>query len=198
MTKAKLPTTSLSEHQFTYLVNGILDGDTFLLPTDTIWGISCDATNTVAVQRIYDLKKRIPEKPYVLLVSSIEMIKDYVYQIHPRIETLLLHHKRPVTVVYPGAINLPPISIASDGSVAIRVVQDKFCQRLINAVGRPLVATSANISNQPFPGNFGEISSEILSGVDQVVKLRQDEKSINDPSVMITVDMRGEIVFLRK
>ena len=198
MTKAELPTTSLSGHQFTYLVDGILNGDTFLFPTDTIWGIGCDATNTAAVQRIYDLKRRIPEKPYVLLVSSIEMIKDYVYQIHPRIETLLLHHKRPLSVVYPGAINLPPISIAEDGSVAIRVVQDKFCRELIDAVGRPLVATSANISNQPFPGNFGEISSEILSGVDQVVKLRQDEKKIHNPSVLITIDKRGEIVFLRK
>ena len=198
MTKAELPTTSLSRGQFTYLVDGILNGDTFLFPTDTIWGIGCDATNAAAVQRIYDLKRRIPEKPYVLLVSSIEMIKDYVYQIHPRIETLLLHHKRPLSVVYPGAINLPPISIAEDGSVAIRVVQDAFCRELIDAVGRPLVATSANISGQPFPGNFGEISSEILSGVDQVVKLRQDEKKINNPSVLITIDQRGEIVFLRR
>lgn len=198
MTKAELPTTSLTEVQFTYLVDGILNGDTFLFPTDTIWGIGCDATNTTAVQRIYDLKRRIPEKPYVLLVSSIEMLKKYVYQIHPRIETLLLFHKRPLSVVYPGAINLPPISIAEDGSVAIRVVQDQFCRKLINAVGRPLVATSANISNQPFPGNFGEISSEILSGVDQVVKLRQDEKKVNNPSVLITIDKRGEIVFLRR
>lgn len=198
MTKAELPTTSLTEHQFTYLVDGILNGDTFLFPTDTIWGIGCDATNSMAVQRIYNLKRRVPEKPYVLLVSSIEMIKNYVHQIHPRIETLLLHHSRPLSVVYPNAINLPPISVAHDGSVAIRVVKDKFCQQLINAVGRPLVATSANISNQPFPGNFGEISSEILSGVDQVVKLRQDEKSINNPSVMITLDKQGEVIFLRK
>ncbi len=198
MTKAELPTTSMARHQFTYLVDGILNGDIFLFPTDTIWGIGCDATNSAAVQKIYDLKKRVPEKPYVLLVSSIEMIKDYVYQVHPRIETLLLHHKRPLSVVYPGAINLPPISIADDGSVAIRVVQDPFCRELIDAVGRPLVATSANISNQPFPGNFGEISSEILSGVDQVVKLRQDEKKVNNPSVLITIDKRGEVVFLRK
>lgn len=198
MTKAELPTTSLPEHQFTHLVNGIHNGDIFLFPTDTIWGIGCDATNVTAVQRIYDLKRRVPEKPYVLLVSSIEMIKDYVHQVHPRIETLLLHHKRPLSVVYPCAINLPPISVAQDGSVAIRVVQDTFCQKLINAVGRPLVATSANISNQPFPGNFGEISSEILSGVDQVVKLRQDEKTLNNPSVMITMSKQGEVVFLRK
>lgn len=198
MTKAELPTSTLTDNQFTYLVEGILNGDIFLFPTDTIWGIGCDATNPTAVQRIYNLKKRVPDKPYVLLVSSIEMIKDFVEQVNPRIETLLMHHTRPLSVVYPKAINLPPISVAKDGSVAIRVVKDKFCQQLINAVGRPLVATSANISNQPFPGNFGEISSEILSGVDQVVKLRQDEKTINNPSVMIKLDKQGEVVFLRK
>ncbi len=198
MTKAELPTSSLSEHQFTYLVDGIHNGDIFLFPTDTIWSIGCDATNPMAMQRIYGLKRRIPSKPYVLLVSSIEMIKDYVYQVHPRIETLLMHHTRPLTVVYPNAINLPPVCVAPDGSVAIRVVQNAFCKQLINAVGRPLVATSASISSQTFPRNFGEISSEILRGVDQVVKLRQDEKELSDPSVVITMDRKGEIVFLRE
>jgi len=198
MTKAEIPTSTLTDNQFTFLVDGILNGDIFLFPTDTIWGIGCDATNPTAVQRIYNLKRRVPDKPYVLLVSSIEMIKDFVEQVNPRIETLLMHHIRPLSVVYPKAINLPPISIAQDGSVAIRVVKDKFCEQLIDAVGRPLVATSANISDQPFPGNFGEISSEILSGVDQVVKLRQDEKTINNPSVMIKLDKQGEVVFLRK
>jgi len=200
MTKAKLPTPTSTwpESQFDQLAEGLLNGDTILFPTDTIWGIGCDATNPVAVQRIYNLKRRRPEKPYVLLVDSIEMIRMYVHAIHPRVETLLGYHTRPLTVVYPGARNLPDISVAQDGSVAIRIVQDDFCQQLIRTTGRPLVATSANISNQPFPGNFGEISSEILSGVDQVVKLRQDEKSLSQPSVMITVDKAGEIVFLRK
>ncbi len=199
MTKAEhLPTTSLSEQQFTYLVNGILDGDIFLFPTDTIWSIGCDATNPVAMQRIYNLKRRVPSKPYILLVSSIEMIKEYVHQVHPRIETLLLHHTRPLTVVYPNATNLPPSCMTTDGSVAIRVVQNDFCRQLIDAVGRPLVATSASISGQPFPRNFGEISSEILRGMDQVVKLRQDEKQLHAPSVMITMDQKGEIVFLRE
>lgn len=199
MTKAEhLPTTSLSEQQFTYLVNGILDGDIFLFPTDTIWSIGCDATNPVAMQRIYKLKRRVPSKPYILLVSSIEMIKEYVHQVHPRIETLLLHHTRPLTVVYPNATNLPPSCMTTDGSVAIRVVQNDFCRQLIDAVGRPLVATSASISGQPFPRNFGEISSEILRGMDQVVKLRQDEKQLHAPSVMITMDRKGEIVFLRE
>jgi len=198
MTKAKLPTSTWSEIKYEKLTDGLLNGDIILFPTDTIWGIGCDATNPVAVQRIYNLKRRRPEKPYVLLVDNLEMIRNYVHSIHPRVETLLGYHTRPLTVVYPGAKNLPDISVAEDGSVAIRIVQDKFCQQLIRMVNRPLVATSANISNQPFPGNFGEISSEILSGVDQVVKLRQDEKSLGQPSVMITVDKDGEIIFLRK
>lgn len=198
MTNVELPTSIWSDDQIADLTKGLLNGDIILFPTDTIWGIGCDATDPVSVQRIYNLKKRTPDKPYVLLVDSIEMIKNYVHSVHPRIETLLGYHTRPLTVVYPGAKNLPDISVAQDGSVAIRIVQDAFCRALIRAVGRPLVATSANVSNQPFPGNFGEISSEILSGVDQVVRLRQDEKSLGKPSVMITVDKAGEIIFLRK
>ncbi len=197
MTKAKLPTSALSKRQFTYLVDGIHNGDIILFPTDTIWSIGCDATNPIAMQRIYGLKQRIPKKPYVLLVSNIEMIKDYVYQVHPRIETLLMHHTRPLTVVFPNAKNLPPFCVTTDGRVAIRVVQNNFCQELINAVGRPLVVTSASTSIETYPKNFGEISSEILCGVDQVVQLRQDEQQLSNPSVVITMDREGEIVFLR-
>lgn len=198
MTKTNQPKPAMSGDDFNNLVYNILDGDIILFPTDTIWGIGCDATNPVAVQRIYNLKRRVPEKPYVLLVDSIEMLKRYVKSVHPKIETLLTHHVRPLSVVYPEARNLPNISVARDGSVAIRIVQDEFCRRLIKAVDRPMVATSANISNQPFPGNFGEISSEIISGVDQVVKLRQHEKKIGNPSVMIMMGKDGEIVFLRR
>ena len=119
-----------------------------LYPTDTIWGIGCDATNEDAVQRIFDLKKRPYDKPFVILVNSIEMLKNYVEHVHPRIETLLIHHIQPLTMIYDRAKNLPAISQHKSGSVAIRVVQDSFCKELIGQFGKPLIASSAKIDTE--------------------------------------------------
>ena len=168
-----------------------------LYPTDTIWGIGCDATNPVAVQKIFDLKKRPNDKPFVLLVDSIEMLKEYVVEVHPRVETLLMHHIQPLTIVYEKAKNLPDISFSKDGSVAIRVVMDAFCKELIGRYGKPLVGTSANISDLPFPANFGGISSDVIMGVDYVVKWKQGEKKLNNPSVIAKFTEKEELTFLR-
>jgi len=173
-------------------------GGIILYPTDTIWGIGCDACNSEAVKKIYDLKKRDYAKPFVLLVDSIEMLKAHVQEVHPKIDTLLMHHIRPLTVVYNQGKNLAPNAIGSDGSVAIRIVQDEFCKKMIRNFGRPVVATSANVSNEPFPSNFGSIRSDIIQGVDYVVKLRQHEKVAGAPSVIVTLSNRGELVFLRE
>ena len=172
-------------------------GGLILYPTDTIWGIGCDATQPEAVQRIFDLKQRPYEKPFVLLVNSIEMLKNYVEQVHPRIETLLMHHTQPLTVVYDQAKNLPPISYAKEGSVAVRVVMDSFCKELIGHFGKPLIASSANISDRPFPANFGGISSDVITGVDYVVKWKQGEKKLGQPSVIAKFSENKELVFLR-
>jgi len=169
-----------------------------LYPTDTIWGIGCDATNEDAVQRIFDLKKRPYDKPFVLLVNSIDMLKNYVEHVHPRIETLLMHHVKPLTMIYDRAKNLPPISQDKSGSVAIRVVQDSFCKELIGQFGKPLIASSANISDKPFPANFGGISSDVITGVDYVVKWKQGEKKLSQPSVIAKFSEKEELVFLRE
>ena len=174
------------------------DGGLILYPTDTIWGIGCDATNADAVKKVYQLKRRVPTKPYVLLADSLDLVEQYVYQVHPRIDNLLQYHTRPLTVIYDKAKNLPENAIAEDGSVAIRVAMDDFCKRLISAFGKPLVATSANISDQPFPTNFGSVSSEIIQGVDYVVKWRQHEKQIGEPSVIVKLSRKGELVFIRE
>lgn len=168
-----------------------------LFPTDTIWGIGCDATNAEAVDKVYQLKQRDPSKPFILLADSIEMVKDYVDQVHPRIDTLLVYHTRPLTVIYDKARNLPSNLVATDQSIGIRIPQDPFCKNLIKAYGKPLVATSANISNEPFPSNFGEISSAVIKGVDYVVKHRQQEKTLGEPSVIVRVSEKGELIFLR-
>ncbi len=174
------------------------NGGLILYPTDTIWGIGCDATNEDAVQRIYDLKKRSYDQPFVLLVNSIEMLKNYVEQVHPRIETLLLHHVQPLTVVYDQAKNLPPVAHAPDGSVAIRVVQDSFCRELIHQFGKPIVASAANIIGKPYPANFGGISSDVITGVDYVVKWKQGDKQLGQPSVIAKFSEKEDFIFLRE
>lgn len=174
-------------------------GGIICYPTDTIWGIGCDATNEAAIARISALKGRAPDKGYVLLVSSIEMLKQYVPKIHPRLETLLSFHQRPLTIVYErGVVGLPAAAKAPDGSAAIRVAQDEFCQQLIEALGKPLISTSANKSGEPFPPTFGGISSEILGGVDYVVKYRQDDKEPGEPSSIAKLDRHHELDFIRE
>lgn len=173
-------------------------GGLILYPTDTIWGIGCDATNPTAVSRVYDLKKRDHSKSFVILVDSIHMLKQYVDHLHPRIETLLLYHLRPLTVIYNQGVNLAENASALDGSVAIRIVKDPFCRALINTFDRPLIATSANINNEPFPANFGEVSSEIIQGVDYVVKHRQHEKGLGQPSVIVRLSDKDELIFIRE
>ena len=177
----------------------ILEKDGMILfPTDTIWGIGCDACNPIAIERIYNLKKRDRSKPFVLLVDSIAMLKRYVEQVPPRIETLLSYHTRPLTVIYEQGQNLPPNAMAASGSVAIRLVQDELCKQLIHAYNRPLVATSANISDAPFPGTFGEISSEVIQGVEYVFQHRRDDKSPKEPSVIVKYNEKGDLVFIRE
>ena len=195
ITLQKTPT--FDTDNFDNIANILADDGIILYPTDTIWGLGCDATNPVAVERVYNLKQRDRSKPFVLLVDSIEMLKEYVEALHPRLETLMMYHTRPMTVIYDEAKNLPENAVGPGGSVAIRVAHDSFCQQLIRAVGKPLVATSANISNEPFPTIFGEISSQVIQGVDYVARHRRTDKAPKEPSVIVKYDGKGELVFLR-
>ncbi|MEM6965578.1 MAG: L-threonylcarbamoyladenylate synthase [Bacteroidota bacterium] len=176
----------------------LADGGLILYPTDTIWGIGCDATNAEAIQKIFDLKNRDHNNPIVLLVDSLEMLKNYVEHVHPRIETLLIHHTRPLTVIYEQAKNLPAMAHAPDSSVAIRIALDAFCQELIGQYGGPLVATAANVGDRPYPANFGGISSDIIMGMDYVVKWKQGEKKLGQPSVIAKLSEKEEFIFLRE
>jgi L-threonylcarbamoyladenylate synthase len=182
------------------IINILEQGGAILYPTDTIWGLGCDATNPQAVEKIFDLKERDRGNPFVLLVSSITMLRDYVEHIHPRIETLLIYHKQPLTFIYDQAKNLPAISHGENGSVAIRIPQDDFCKRLIENFGKPLVATSANIEKEPLPRYFGEISSAVIQKVDYVVKHRQTDRTLGAPSVIAKLNDpdKAELVFLRE
>lgn len=173
-------------------------GSIICYPTDTIWGIGCDALHQPSVERISALKGRTPEKGYVLLVSNVAMLKRFVPKLSPRLETLLAHHQRPLTMIYAHSTGLPDWVKAPDGSVAIRVATDEFCQELIETFGSPIVSTSANKHGEPFPPTFGAISSEILAGVDYVVKYRQDDKEPGEPSSIAFLDRYQELEFLRE
>lgn len=179
-------------------VEALNKGKLILYPTDTVWGIGCDAGNDEAVRAIYALKHREVSQPLIVLVSSIDMLLDYTESIHPRVQTLLNYHERPLTVVYPEVRNLAPSLNQGGASVGIRVVQDDFCKALIDEFGLPIVSTSANVVGDPFPRCFGEISSDVISGVDYVCKYRQYEKASDMTlSVIATYDSKGNLDFLR-
>jgi L-threonylcarbamoyladenylate synthase len=173
-------------------------GGVILYPSDTIWGIGCDATNVKAIEKIYKIKKRPPSAPLIVLVDSIDMLKHYVSRIHPRVETLLSLHLQPLTIVYHGVKGLPDILHSDRKTVGIRVVLDPFCQAVIRRFGRPIISTSANVSGTPWPKGFGEISSEIIKASNYIVRHRREEKNTGQPSVVATYDAKGELTFLRE
>ena len=192
---------SSTENLYARIVDDILpvldEGGIILYPTDTIWGVGCDAFHHQAVDRIFQLKNRPGNKKLICLVSSIEMLKQYVPKIHPRLETLLFHHERPLTIIYDRPVNLPRHLLSDDGSIGIRIARDSFCQLLIERYKKPLIATSANISDRHFPNNYGEISTEIIKGVDKVIKLKQLDCTVTGPSVIAKIAENGDLTFLR-
>ena len=173
-------------------------GGLLLYPTDTVWSVGCDATNLRAVGRIRQLKQTDDALGLEILVSSIDMLRRYVAHLHPRIETLLLYHFRPLTVVYKQGRNLPNSILAEDGQVAIRLVQDEYCRELINRMGKPLVATEADLRQGYYPDNFGAISSDVIERVDYVSQHRRSDKIPAQPSVMARLSFRDELEFLRE
>ena len=181
---------------FDFITNLLNQGKTILYPTDTIWGIGCDAQNINAIKKIYRIKQREQDKPFIILVSSIEMLKEYVQDIHPRIETLLLYHNRPLTLIYPKGKNIPSILIKNK-KIAIRIVQEPVIARLIEIFGRPIVSTSANIAGTDFPKTFNDIDIKILNAVDYIFNYKRTETIPGAPSVIATYNKNGKLKFLR-
>lgn len=172
------------------------DGGLILYPTDTVWGIGCDATNEKAVDKIYKLKKRSDEKALIVLVADERDIVQHVAAPDLSLFEYLDKTAKPTTVVYDGALGFADNIVASDGSIAIRICKDDFCRHLIKRFRKPIVSTSANISGSPAPGIFKEISSEIKNGVDHIVQYRQDDEVITEPSSLIKWD-NGRVTILR-
>jgi len=172
-------------------------GGLIVYPTDTIWGIGCDATNQEAVRRIYELKHRQDSKSMLVLMDSAAKLNAYVSEVPDVAWDLVELSDKPLTIVYPGARNLAPNLVAEDGSVGIRITREIFSKTLCERFKRPIVSTSANVSGQPSPANFGLIAREILDGVDYVVDFRQDETKPASPSSIIQLSVGGEVKIIR-
>jgi L-threonylcarbamoyladenylate synthase len=170
---------------------------TILYPTDTIWGIGCDATNAIAVEKIIELKQRPVQKSFVVLIADEREILKYVASPDLAVFDYLDKIQKPTTVIYQHALGLAENVLAEDGSVAIRICRDEFCKHLIKRFRKPIVSTSANISGKPAPGSFKDIDETVIHGVDYVVKYRQSEDLKAVPSSIIKWE-NGNVIVIRE
>ena len=169
-----------------------------LYPTDTIWGIGCDATNEEAVRRVYEIKRRADSKAMLVLVDSAVKVDFYVQDVPEIAWDLIELADKPLTIIYSGARNLAPNLLADDGRVGIRVTGEEFSKRLCQQFRKAIVSTSANVSGQPSPQNFSEISEEIKAAVDYIVDYRREETTQAKPSSIIKLDKGGVIKIIRQ
>ena len=165
-------------------IQHLKNGKVILCPTDTIWGLSCDATNFSAVEKIYDIKGRSKEKSFIVLVSSLKMLMHYVEEVSLDIEKISSKYDKPVTIIYPKAKNLAKNVVAKNGSIAIRIIKDGFTKKMIEQFGKPIVSTSANISGNETPKSFKEISKPILEGVDYIVNLHKNKMNTKSSTIL--------------
>lgn len=176
----------------------ISKGGVILYPTDTIWGIGCDATNEDAVKRIYEIKKRADNKAMLILIDNEVKLNYYMVEVPEIAYDLIEVADLPLTIIYPGARNVAPNLIGCDGTVGIRVTRELFSKTLCERARRPIVSTSANISGEPSPCLFSEISEEIKKSVDYIVRFRQDDQTKSSPSEIIKLGVGGQIEIIRK
>lgn len=185
----------INEKNIHHALKALQNGQTILYPTDTVWGLGCDATNREAISKIFKLKNREESKSLVVLVSSLEMLRNYISNIPEIALQIIRTSKKPTTIIYHQPKGLASNTIASDNTVAIRIPKHAFCIQLINQFGKPIVSTSANISGSSTPSAFSEISQRILEGVDYVVNLECDK--ITEKSSTIIKLIGDEIKVIR-
>jgi len=174
------------------------DGGVILYPTDTVWGLGCDATNEKAVARIYEIKRRADSKALVLLACDLDMVARHVQKVpDAAIDLVEVNDGSPMTLIYPDAVGLAPNVVAEDGSVGIRVPLNDFCVALVRKLRRPLVSTSANISGEPTPKKFKDIPQEIRDAVDYIVAPALEKDSTGKPSQIIKVGPGSEVKVIR-
>ncbi len=177
-------------------LSALNQGKVLLYPTDTVWGIGCDATSETAVSKIFEIKQRQESKSLIILVDGLEMLSSYISNIPKSVLNYLTSASNPTTIIYNKPNGLAENVVATDNTVAIRVVQEGYCKDLISLFGKPIVSTSANISESPTPMSFKEIEPSILDSVDYIVNLHR-EKVNKKPSTILKVGENGKIIVLR-
>lgn len=178
-------------------VDVLQKGGVILYPTDTVWGLGCDATNPEAVKRIFEIKERNDRKSMLVLLDTSAKLQNYVTEIPDMAWELMDVTTRPLTIIYPKAKNLAANLVAEDGSIGIRITSEKFSHALCRQFRKPIVSTSANISGMPNARCFGEISEKIKSSVDYIVAFRQNEKELPPPSSIIRLDLGNVVKIIR-
>ena len=183
-------------------INKVLEvlktGGIILYPTDTVWGLGCDATNAEAVAKIYALKNRAGNKGMIILLDTENKLQGYVQEVPDIAYDLIEYSEKPLTIIYPGAKNLAINVISEDKTIGIRIPKHDFCQQLIQRFRKPIVSTSANISGEPSPVNFSKIDQKIIDGVDYVVDLEQESNEVKQISTIMKLAIDGQFTFIRK
>jgi L-threonylcarbamoyladenylate synthase len=175
----------------------IRSGGTILYPTDTVWGLGCDALNEASIEKIFDIKSRPREKSLIVLLADARSVIEYVAAPHPDIIDIIENFDRPTTVIYDAALGFPLNAVHPDGSIAIRVTTDPFCKALIKRLQAPLVSTSANLSGDATPATFSQISDDIKRKADYIVKYRQDDNMVRPPSRLVRIARDGSLEIVR-
>ncbi len=185
------------EEEIKKSVKALKSGKIILYPTDTVWGIGCNATSSKAVAKIYKLKKRIENKSMIILIDDAAKLRNYMKMVPPIAIDLIESIDTPLTIIYPEARNLAKNVVAEDNSIGIRITGNEFCKRLVAAFGKPIVSTSANLTGDPPPIIFNQISEEIKNGVDHIVELYHKKISESKPSTIIKLEVDGEFRVIR-
>ncbi|WP_338733080.1 L-threonylcarbamoyladenylate synthase [Mangrovimonas cancribranchiae] len=185
------------QNEINNTLTALKQGKTILYPTDTVWGIGCDATNFKAIEKVFKLKQRDESKALICLVSDFKMLEQYVENVPEVAYDILKYANKPTTIIYDKPIRVSENLVAADNTLAIRVVREGFANKLIRKLRKPLVSTSANVSGEHTPKSYKEISDHILKGVDYVVNL-QNVKSTNKPSAIIKISNDGMVKVIRE
>jgi L-threonylcarbamoyladenylate synthase len=186
-----------SELDIQSALQSLRSGGIILYPTDTIWGIGCDATNEAAVQKIYELKQRPDHKSMIVLLATERDLLQYIAAPDMEVFNYLDSVTKPTTIIYEGALGLADNLLGADGSIGIRIVKDEFCKHLIKRLGKPLVSTSANLSGKPSPQVFADIDMVIKAGVDYIIQYRQDDSSPKQPSSIVKWNKDASVTIIR-
>jgi len=185
------------ENDIKNCISALQHGGVILYPTDTIWGLGCDAMNESAVEKIFTIKRRPKEKSLIVLLADARDVLQYIAAPHPDIIAIIENFDRPTTVIYDNALDFPHNVVNKDGSIAIRVTTDPFCKALIKRFKKPIISTSANSSGAPTPSIYKMVDESIISNVDYVVKYRQRDDEVHAPSRLLRIMDDGTLEILR-